>query len=238
MRGFVSFLIIFSLAACKSDAKQGAATAEQSDEATAKPKEEAKPPAPATKPDGPPGVAPLASVPRENWPCAKTVDSVGARVVYDYTDAPDECWFPPDLWQPGCPTRHVQGNPDLGLEIEVGYRYDDEHRLVAISSKLRLASVEAIEYEGGKVVSQDSLFYYPAGNACHLWHKDGSFYASVDYRKGAGIARLQTGADAPGAEPTTDEKYEYEGDRLARIRGTALGTTEIHEFQYDCDAQP
>lgn len=186
-------------------------------------------------PTGAPGVAPLASAPRADWPCAKTVDSVGARITFDYAGAPESCWFPPDLWQPGCPTRHVQANPAMGIEIEATYRYDDRHRLVGLDSKLQMIKLDTITYDGDKLASVDNLVYFPAGAATHVWNKDGSLYAVVDHRDaGAGITRLRTSLDSPDAEPLTDEQYEYTGSRLSRILGKALGTTETHTYEYDC----
>ena len=189
----------------------------------------------AVRPTTPPGVAPVAALSRADWPCASTLDSIGARHTYDYTDAPPTCSFPPDLWLPGCPTKHVQANEGVGLAIEVTYRYDDQHRLLAIGSKLALAAVPSIAYEGDKLVSQGDMTYHAVGATTQIWNADGTLYAVVDHAGGPGVRRLRTTLEGPDdPQPGTDEVYEYEGTRLARIRGKALGMEEIRAFEYDC----
>jgi hypothetical protein len=189
-----------------------------------------------TGPETPIGAIPIASAAKNAWPCGRTIEPIGARWTYDYTGAPESCSFPPDLWQPGCPSRHLQGNPSLGLEIEFKYRYDDRNRLIAIDSKLRLARIQKIVYKGDKVMSQDTLTYHAVGTSTQLWHTDGSFYGEVDHRKAGGIQRLRTGAEAPGGKDTlSDEQFAYESGRLVRINAQATGgTKETHTFQYDC----
>jgi len=174
MRSPTGFAVAFAVAVascgCSSQKRTGGSVS---------PAPEARPSPQAVKPTGPAGVSPLASAPRADWPCARTINSVGTRITYDYAGAPASCWFPPDLWLPGCPTRHVQANPDMGLELEVFYRYDGTQRLIGLDSKLRLAAVEAITYEGDKVVFQDMLSYYPVGDTTQIWHLDGSLYGVI-----------------------------------------------------------
>jgi hypothetical protein len=174
------------------------------------------------------GARPISSLAASAWPC-RSVESTGSAEVYDYTDAPRTCWFPPDLWLPGCATR-VDGRT---------YRYDARGRLVEIAAKTDLMAVPSISYDGDRVISagsgKEKHLYYSKAGATHMYFESGKLFGVVDHGD-AGIARIRTGIRSAGDQvAVTDEQFEYRAGRLVLMRSGLLGLGSVSvRYEYDC----